>query len=86
MGLNNTFVRVFKLAMGRKDLACFKYKDSRSNFEELLTKANRVSIHHKNLQLLAPENFKTQKNLSPRLMNQIFVENLHTPFVVAEIF
>ena len=33
------------------------YKDSCSNFEELLTKANTVSIHHKNLQLLATEIF-----------------------------
>ena len=64
------------------------YKDSCSNFEELLTKANTVSIHHKNLQLLATEIFKTQRNLNPRFMNQIFVEKdiLHTPFVVAEIF
>ena len=50
------------------------YRDSCSNFEELLTKANTVSIHHKNLQLLATEIFKTQRNLNPSFMNQIFVE------------
>ena len=33
------------------------YKDSCSNFEELLLKANIVFIHHKNLQLLATEIF-----------------------------
>ena len=37
------------------------YKDSCSSFEELLLKANTVSIHHKNLQLLATEIFETQK-------------------------
>ena len=57
------------------------YKDSRSNFEELLTKANAVSIHHKNLQLLATEIFKTQRNLNPRFMNQIFVEK-DTPYTL----
>ena len=36
------------------------YKDSCSNFEELSTKANSVTIH-KNLQLLAIEIFKSQK-------------------------
>ena len=55
------------------------YKDSCSNFEELLMKANTVSIHHKNLQLLAIENFKTQKNLNPSFMNKIFEEK-DTPY------
>ena len=50
------------------------YKDSCSNFEELMTKANSVTIHHKNLQLLATEIFKTQRNLNPSFMNQIFGE------------
>ena len=54
-------------------------KDCCSNFEELLTKANTVFIHHKNLQLLATEIFKTQRNLNPSFMNQIFVEK-YTPY------
>ena len=52
-----------------------------SNFEELLTKANTVYIHHKNLQLLAVEIFETQKNLYPSLMNQIIVEK-DTPYTL----
>ena len=32
-------------------------------------------IHHKNLQLLASETFKTQKNLNSSFMNKIFEEN-----------
>ena len=50
------------------------YKASCSNFEELLLKANTVSIHHKNLQLLATEISKTQKNLNPSFMNKICEE------------
>ena len=57
------------------------YKDSCSNFEELLTKANSVTIHHKNLQLLATEIFKTQRNLNPSFMNQIFMEK-DTPYTL----
>ena len=50
------------------------YKDSYSNFEELLRKANSGTIHHKYLQLLATEIFKTHKNLNPSFMNQIYME------------
>ena len=57
------------------------YKDSCSNFEELLTKANSVTIHHKNLQLLDTEIFKTQRNLNPSFMNQIFMEK-DTPYTL----
>ena len=49
-------------------------KDSYSNFEELLMKANTVSIDCKDLQLLATESFKTQNNLNPSFMNKIFEE------------
>ena len=52
-----------------------------SNFEELLTKANSVTIHHKNLQLLATEIFKTQRNLNPSFTNQIFMEK-DTPYIL----
>ena len=35
------------------------YNDRKSSFEELLRKGNTVSIHHRNLQLLATGIFKT---------------------------
>ena len=50
------------------------HRDSCSNLEELLRKVDTVSIHHKNLQLLAAENVKTHKNLNPSFMDQIFGE------------
>ena len=58
------------------------YKDSSSNFEELLKKANTLSIQHKNLQLLAAEIFKTQMNLNPSFMDKIFEEQ-DTPYTLS---
>ena len=48
------------------------YVDNVSSFQELLEKDNSVSIHHKNIQVLATEMFKTSKNLSPDLVREIF--------------
>ena len=50
------------------------YKDSCPSSEDLLNKAESVSIHHRNLKLLATKNFKTQINLNPSFMKQIFVQ------------
>ena len=57
------------------------YRDSCSNFEELLTKANTVSIHHENLQLVATEIFKTERNLNPSFMNEVLGEK-DTPYTL----
>jgi len=48
------------------------YKDSSSTFEKLLLIDNSVSIHHRNLHLLAIEVYKFKNGLSPFLMDQIF--------------
>ena len=48
------------------------YNDSKSTFEELLNKDNSVSIHHKNLQVLAIEMFKIKNNMAPEFLNEIF--------------
>ena len=50
------------------------FKDSTSNFEELLSKDNSVSIHHRNLQVLAIEMFKIKNKMAPELLNEIFQE------------
>ena len=44
------------------------YVDNVSSFQELLEKDNSVSIHHKNIQVLATEMFKISKNLSPDIV------------------
>ena len=49
------------------------YKDSCSSFDDLLKKAESVSIHQRKLKLFATEIFKTQSNLNPSFMKQIFV-------------
>ena len=48
------------------------YNDSSSTFEELLIKDNSVSIHHRNLQVLATEIFQAVNNLSAPILKNIF--------------
>ena len=48
------------------------YNDKQSSFIKLLEKYNFVSIHQRNLQILAIEMFKVSNGLSPVLMNDIF--------------
>ena len=49
------------------------YKDGCSSFEGLLMKAESVSIHQRNIKVLATEIFTTQSNIHRGLMKQIFV-------------
>ena len=49
------------------------YGDRQPSFQHLLEKDNSVSIHHRNLQVLAPEMFKISRNLCPDLLNDIFL-------------
>ena len=48
------------------------YEDNTSTFTELLEKDKSVTIHQKNLQLLAIEIFKAKHNLSPVIMREVF--------------
>ena len=50
------------------------YNDKKSSFEELLEKDNSVSIHHRNLQVLATEMFKVHNDLSPAIVRELFHE------------
>ena len=50
------------------------YDDYESRFKTLLEKDNSTSIHHKNLQLLLTEMYKTLHNLSQSFMKEIFTE------------
>ena len=49
------------------------YQDNTSAFQELLNKDNSVSIHHRNLQVLATEMFKIHRDLSPEILRETFV-------------
>ena len=48
------------------------YNDKVSSFDELLKKDGSVTIHHRNVQLLAIEIYKVINNLSPQIMHDIF--------------
>ena len=51
------------------------YKDDVSTFEELLIRDKSFTIHHRNIQAMAIEIFKTKNNLGPVLLNEIFEAN-----------
>ena len=55
------------------------YNDSKSTFEELLSKDNSVSIHYRNLQVLATEMYKIKNYMAPELLNAIF-QNRTLPY------
>ena len=48
------------------------YNDKQSSFNELLEKDGSVSIHMRNIQILATEMYKLINNLSPPIMNRVF--------------
>ena len=48
------------------------FNDRKSSLEELLRKDNTVSIHHRNLQLLATEIFKIKNSMAPEMLSESF--------------
>ena len=48
------------------------YNDNVSTFEKLLEKDNSVTIHVRNLRILATELYKTKENLAAPIMYEIF--------------
>ena len=48
------------------------YDDRQSTFEELLNIDKSVTIHHRNLQVLATELYKVHHRLAPERLNNIF--------------
>ena len=51
------------------------YRNYDLPFESLLRKAETVTIHHRNLQLLATEMYKVVHDLSPAIVTEIFPKN-----------
>ena len=52
------------------------YQDHIFIFQELLNKDNSISIHHRNLQVLATEMFKIHRGMSPDILREIFVPKI----------
>ena len=48
------------------------YRDYKATFSESLSKDKSVTIHQRNLQLLAIDIFKTKGELNPNIMEEIF--------------
>ena len=48
------------------------YQDNSLSFAELLEKDISVTIHQRNLQVLATEIFKLKNGLSPEIMKELF--------------
>ena len=51
------------------------YNDNTSSYEELLEIDNSVSVHHRNIQILATELYKIVTGLSPDIMKDAFLLN-----------
>ena len=51
------------------------YSDNTLSFEELLETDNSVSVHHRNIQVLATELYKIVNGLSPEIMKEVFSFN-----------
>ena len=60
-GLNNTINRIHERAF-------ITYNDKSSSFQNLLEKDNSVTIHHKNIKILATETYKFLQGLSHHLL------------------
>ena len=48
------------------------YSDKQSSFETLLEKGGSVSVHNRNLQILAMEMYKINNDLSPLIVTELF--------------
>ena len=64
--INNRINRIHERALR------IAYKDLHSTFQELLSKDGSVSIHHRNIQVLATEIYKFIHGLSPKIMGEVF--------------
>ena len=67
--LNNRINRIQERAMR------IVYNDRKSTSEELLKKAKSVTVHSRNLQILATEMFKVSNGLAPEITNNVFQIN-----------
>ena len=51
------------------------YNDQTSTFESLLEKDKSITVHHRNIHVLATEMYKAKNNLSPPIIRELFPVN-----------
>ena len=56
------------------------YSDFKSSFEVLFMRDNSFSIHERNIQSLAIENYKFLNGLSPSFLNTVFHKNISNSY------
>ena len=61
------------------------YNDKQSSYEEILLKNGTVSIHHRNIQILATEMFKVKTELSPEIICDIFTQRINNHYNLRHI-
>ena len=61
------------------------YNDKQSSFNELLERDGSVSIHMRNIQILATEMYKLINNLSLTIMNRVFKLNSDSRYNLRQI-
>ena len=68
--LNNKINRIHEQALR------IVYSDKTSNFTGLLQKDNAVTVHQRNLQVLATEIYIVNRSLAPQLVKELFPLNI----------
>ena len=74
--------RIINKKINRLHERCLRiiYGDKQSSFEELLEKDSSVSIHERNIQVLAREMCKVSKGMSPRQITKLFARRNEHPY------
>ena len=74
--------RIINKKIIRLDERCLKitYCDKQTSFEELLEKDSSVSIHKRNIQILATEMYKVSKEMSPPQITELLVRRNEHPY------
>ena len=67
--LNNKINRMHEKCL------CIVYNDNTSSYEGFLEIDNSVSVHHRNIQILATELYEIVNGLSPEIMKDVFPLN-----------
>ena len=56
------------------------YGDNQSSFEEMQEKDSSVSLHERNIQILATEMYKVRKAMPPPQINELFTRRDEHPY------